>query len=158
MANPRRIQRLQKLIQQTAAQYIQRELDDPRLGLISITHVKLSPDLSRAQIYWSSIGSEAEIRTSERGLQDALGTIQRAVAGALQTRVTPRLSLQHDDSLQHAQRLEEIFTQLRRERGEAGPEGEADAAQDPEGGEARESDEERAEPLPPQSQESERGW
>ena len=42
MANPRRIQRLQQLILQTAANHVQRELEDPRIGLISITRVKLS--------------------------------------------------------------------------------------------------------------------
>ena len=116
MANPRRIQRLQKIVQQTAAQFIQRDLDDPRLGLVSITHVKLSSDLSRAQLYWSAVGTEAEVRTCQRGLTDALGAIQRAVAGSMQTRTTPRLTLQHDEGMQNAQRLEEIFTKLRQER------------------------------------------
>ena len=145
MANPRRIQRLQKVIQQTIAMHIQRELSDPRLGLVSITSVKLSPDLSRAQIYWSCMGSEAEVRTCERGLTDALGSIQRAVAGSMQTRVTPRLGLQHDDTLQHAQRLEEIFTHLREERRAHGLEGD-DEAGDAEVGTPEEGNPEEGDP------------
>ncbi len=118
MANPRRIKRLEALIQQAAAQHIQRELDDPRIGLVSLTRVKLSKDLSRCQLYWSVLGEETEIRTTERGLENALPSIQRAVAHAMQTRVTPKLGLIHDGTLAHAERLETIFTQLREERGD----------------------------------------
>jgi len=121
MATARRIKRLQQVILQAAATHVQRELDDPRVGVVSITRVKLSPDLSHGQIFWSSLGDEANLRTTERGLEDALGSIQRAVAGALQTRTTPRLELVHDTGMVQAQRLEEIFTQLRDERGEDEP-------------------------------------
>ena len=123
MANPRRIKRLEALIQQAAAQHIQRELDDPRIGLVSLTRVKLSKDLSRCLLYWSVLGDESQVRTTERGMTDALPSIQRAVAHAMQTRVTPKLGLIHDSSLANAERLETIFTKLREERGEE-PEGE----------------------------------
>ena len=118
MATARRIKRLQQVILQTAAMYVQRELGDPRLGVVSITRVKLSPDLSHGQLFWSCLGADAEIRTTERGLEDSLASIQRAVAGALQTRTTPRLELVHDKGMVQAQHLEEIFTKLREERGE----------------------------------------
>jgi ribosome-binding factor A len=126
VADPRRIKRLEQLILEAAAQHVQRELDDPRIGLVTLTRVKLARDLSRAQLYWSVLGDEGTVRTTERGLNDALGSIQRAVAHAMQTRVTPRLGLIHDSTLAHAERLETIFTQLRDERGdepEAAPEG-----------------------------------
>lgn len=125
MAQRRRILRLQQLILETAATHIQRELEDPRIGLVSITRVKLSPDLTQAQLFWSIIGEESQVRTCERGLERALPSIQRAVAEALQTRVTPKLQLIHDQGMEHAQRLEEIFHQLRVERGEDAEPGEA---------------------------------
>lgn len=121
MANPRRIQRLQQLILETAASHVQRELEDPRIGLISITRVKLSPDLSQAVLFWSVLGDEAERRTTERGLTDALPSIQRAIAQAMQTRVTPKCELRYDQGMENAQRMEEIFTRLREERGEIDP-------------------------------------
>jgi len=129
MAKPRRILRLQQLILETAATHIQRELEDPRLGLVSITRVKLAPDLTQAQVFWSVLGDEAAVRTCERGLARALPSIQRAVAAALQTRVTPKLQLRHDGGMEHAQRLETIFAKLRAERG---PEGETEDASDAE--------------------------
>lgn len=121
MANPRRIKRLEKVIQQAAANHAQRELQDPRIGLISITRVKLSPDLSQAILFWSVLGEEAQRRTTERGLEDALPSIQRAIAAAMQTRITPRCELRYDLGMENAQRMETIFTQLREERGEIEP-------------------------------------
>ncbi|MDF1702305.1 MAG: 30S ribosome-binding factor RbfA [Planctomycetota bacterium] len=131
MANPRRIKRLEKVIQQAAANHAQRELQDPRIGLISITRVKLTPDLSQAILFWSVIGEEAQRRTTERGLQDALPSIQRAIAKSMQTRVTPRCELRYDEGMEHAQRLESIFTKLREERGDIEPVGSPPEGDDP---------------------------
>ncbi len=130
MANARRVKRLEQMILETAATHVLRELSDPRIRVVSITRVKLAPDLTQAQIYWSCLGDEGTVRTTERGLQDALGSIQRAVAGALQTRTTPRLELRHDQGMVHAQRLEEIFTQLREERGDDPGDTASDTASD----------------------------
>lgn len=118
MANERRILRLQQVILRTVATHIQRELRDPRITMISVTRVKLSPDLSQAQIYWSCLGDEVQQRTTARGLEQALPSIQRAVAGAMQTRVTPRLSMRYDEGLQKSQRMEDIFRQIAEERGD----------------------------------------
>jgi ribosome-binding factor A len=124
MANARRILRLQQLILRTVATHVQREIRDPRVGLISVTRVKLSPDLTQCQVYWSCLGEEAERRTTERGLQDALPSIQRAVAGA------PRLVLRFDEGLEKTQRMEEIFLKIHQERAERGEAEEPDEAAD----------------------------
>ena len=141
MADRRRILRLQQVILETAATLIQRELEDPRIGLISITRVKLAPDLSQALLFWSVLGDETAVRTCERGLTDALPLIQRAVAKAMQTRVTPRLQLKHDAGMVHAERLETIFAKLRAERGPVDEEAEAaDEADEADEAEAIDSD------------------
>ncbi len=122
MAAPRRILRLQQLILETVATFVQRELKDPRIGMVSITRVELSPDLSRARIGWSCLGDEKQQRTCERGLTDATGAVQRAIAKAMATRVTPKIHFKHDESMERAQKLEEIFHQLHEERVELGRE------------------------------------
>ena len=90
MANPRRILRLQQLILEAVAQFIQREVRDPRIGMVSITRVKLAPDLATATIGWSCLGDDTDKRTTARGLEDAAPAVQRASANARQTRGTPR--------------------------------------------------------------------
>ena len=120
MATQRRVLRLQQVILQTVATTLQREVSDPRIGMISVTRVKLSSDLSSAIVGWSVMGGDAEVRKTERALEAATPLVQRAVAGALQTRVTPRLKFRHDGSLDRAQKLDSIFEHLRQERAELG--------------------------------------
>lgn len=120
MAHPRRILRLQQLILQTVAQYVQRELRDPRIGLVSITRVKLAQDLSTAAIGWSIMGSDKERKLTEQGLEHAVPAVQRAVAASLSTRITPRIHFRYDETLAKSQQLEEIFEKLRAEKREHG--------------------------------------
>ena len=136
MPPPRRIQRLQQLILEVAATAVQRELADPRLGFVTLTHVRLAPDLMQATVFWSCLGTEAQRRTTARALLAATPVVQSIVAKALTTRVTPALTFQYDPSLAHAERLETIFEKLRRERPpapeEAAPAGDVPAEGDDE--------------------------
>lgn len=120
MATERRVKRLEQLILEVVAETLQREIRDPRMGLVSVTRVKLAPDLGSATVYWSCLEEEGARRRTAEALDSALALIQRRVAGALETRVTPILSLQFDPSLERAQRLDDIFHQLAEERGETG--------------------------------------
>ncbi len=118
MPTERRIQRLEQLILEVAAETIQREVRDPRMGMTSITRVQLTRDLSHATVYWSSLGTEKARRRVADAVESALPLVQRRVAQAMHTRVTPALTLTFDPSLERAQRLDEIFQHLREERGE----------------------------------------
>ena len=101
MANPRRIQRIQSRIRQDVAELLLTDLKDPRLkGLISITRVAVSKDLSFARVYYSVLGSPADRRTVKRLIGDACGFIQSQVARGLQIRIAPRLSFHYDDSIE----------------------------------------------------------
>jgi ribosome-binding factor A len=100
MADPRRIQRIQSRLRQDIAALFLSELKDPRLkGLISITRVTVSKDLSHARVYWSMLGSESDRRTAARFIDDARGFVQKAVAKGLDIRVTPHLDFIYDDSI-----------------------------------------------------------
>jgi ribosome-binding factor A len=118
MPDPRRILRLQQLVLEVVAEALTNEVEDPRIGLVSITRVRLSPDLTTGTVWWSSLEQGPARRTTERGLEDALALLQRRVAAAMGTRVTPRLSLRFDPTLERQQRMDEIFRKLREERGE----------------------------------------
>jgi ribosome-binding factor A len=132
---PRRILRLQRVILETVATAVMHELHDPRLGFVTITRVKLAPDLTESIVYWSCLGTDAERRTSERALSDATGFLQSTVARALGTRTTPVLTFRHDATLTQAAHLEEIFEKLKTEPHPA-PSSEADPAAPPSSGDA----------------------
>ncbi len=69
------------------------------------------------------MGTPGEKSKTAHALEDAKGYVQSAVAKEMGTRKTPRLYFQNDPSLEKAQKVQEILTKLRRERGEgAAPE------------------------------------
>ncbi len=117
MPDPRRIQRLEQLILQTLGPTIA-QLDDPRMGLVTVTRIRLSRDLSVARVNWSCVGDEGERNRSEHALEHACGYLQSIVAGAMHTRVTPRLEFHHDASMENAARISGILHKLAEERGE----------------------------------------
>jgi ribosome-binding factor A len=112
---PRRILRLQRVVLETVASALLRELQDPRFGFVTITRARLAPDLTEATVYWSSLGTDAQRRTSARALADARGLLQSIVARALATRTTPTLSFRYDPTLVQAAHLEEIFEKIKTE-------------------------------------------
>lgn len=77
------------------------ELKDPRLkGIISITRVEVSKDLSFARVFWSLLGSEGGRRTAERFIEGATGYIQGRVSKGLEIRTPPKLVFHYDDSIE----------------------------------------------------------
>ena len=76
------------------------ELKDPRLkGLISITDVKVSKDLSHAKVTWSVLGTDADRRTAERFIEGARGFIQKRVSQELRIRTVPHIEFVLDQSI-----------------------------------------------------------
>ena len=108
-----RVERIKALIQQITAEFILNELCDPRLGFCTVTKVDLTDDLSYAQIYVSVMGTEAEKRTTMRGLEDARGAIQKRIAQNLKTRTTPHVEVKLDESID---REFQIFEKIREAR------------------------------------------
>ena len=129
MVNDIRLKRLTQVVKQRVSRAILTELKDPRLGFLTVTRVKLSRDLTSAIVFWSIIGTDGDRSKTAHALEDATGYLQSAVARAMGTRVTPRLSMKYDPSLAKAQKVYDLLAQLRRERGESLLDGE-------EGGEA----------------------
>lgn len=116
MPDKRRLQRLENLILEVVAPLVAHGLADPRLGMVTVTRVHLSPDLSTAHVNWSTLGGASEESKVSHALEHARGRIQAAVAGALKTRTTPRLVFHFDESLARAHRVNEVLEQLARER------------------------------------------
>ena len=104
-----KVERLQEVIRFKVAMILQRDLADPRMGIITITRVKLAKDLTQCTIYWSQLGDEKSRSRCEHMLEDARGFIQREVAGSLKTRVTPHLRFEYDASIERSARIAGIL-------------------------------------------------
>jgi ribosome-binding factor A len=112
MADPRRIQRIQSRLRQDIANLFLTELKDPRLkGIISITEVKVSKDLSHARVLYSVLGSDADRRTAARFIEDARGFIQKTVAEGLEIRTSPHLDFVYDDAIEKGTKVSKLIDQ-----------------------------------------------
>lgn len=135
MASPIRIQRLQELIKQTISRVVQFDLADPRIGIVTITKVKLSSDLSSCVVGYSVLGSPSQRSQCKHALDDGRGYVQRAVAKAMQTRTTPHVQFVFDETIEGSVRINSILKEVlpeevRREVAEQAPKESDDQSRD----------------------------
>jgi ribosome-binding factor A len=116
MPDKRRLERLENQILQTVGPLISHGLADPRLELVTVTRIRLAPDLSVARVNWSSMGDPKERSKAGHALEHARGHLQSAVARSMRTRTTPRLEFHYDESIEKAARVNEILNDIARER------------------------------------------
>ncbi len=104
-----RMRRVDEAIRQVIGDVVAGELKDPRVGFITVTDVRTSPDLRHARVYVSVLGSTDERAASLDGLQSAHGYLQSRIAGELRLKRTPTLSFQYDETTDRAMRLGSIL-------------------------------------------------
>ena len=109
MANPQRQRRVADQIQRELAEIIRLELKDPRVGLITITAVDVSPDLSHARIHFTCLGSDEHREEAEAGLKRAGGFLRSALGKKLKIHLTPELHFAYDTSIESAMRLSRLI-------------------------------------------------
>ena len=112
MASPIRIERLQEVIKQRVSQIVQFELSDPRIGIVTITKIKLSKDMSECVVYYSTLGSPQDRSKCKHALDHSTGFIQREVAHILHTRVTPHLTFIFDPSIEGSARISAMLREV----------------------------------------------
>lgn len=91
---------------------IAKEVKDPRLGMISITDVDVSRDLSFAKVYFSMLGTEEERNKTLEGLTRARGFIRSELAKRLRLRHTPEVSFHFDGSLEQGAKMDALLKAL----------------------------------------------
>ena len=104
-----RMRRVDEAMRQVIGDALAQELKDPRIGFVTVTDVKTSPDLRHARVYVSVMGDDATQAASIDGLQSAHGYLQSRVAGELRLKRTPELNFELDHTAERAARLEELI-------------------------------------------------
>lgn len=109
-----RNERIAEQVRGELARLIREETSDPRIGLLTLTRVKVSPDLSTATIFWSPLKLEDEVDPNEvgRGLESAAGFLRARLAAELALRRTPSLSFRHDRSIEEGSRTLALLRSL----------------------------------------------
>jgi ribosome-binding factor A len=105
----RRTDRVADEIQGAIAELLLREIKDPRVGMVTLTGVKLSPDLRHARVYFSVLGDRSQRDRSLAGLKSATSFIRARVARRLQLRVAPEVVFEFDPSLEQVERVARLL-------------------------------------------------
>lgn len=114
----RRQRRVNELLKETLSNLIQYELSDPRLGMLTVTEVDVSPDLRHAHVHVSPLGSDEEKREALQALRHARGYIRREIALRVDLKFTPDLSFHLDESIERGSRILRLIEEIEEERGE----------------------------------------
>lgn len=103
-----RTDRLDELLREEISRVISREVDDPRVGFVTVTSVKVAPDLRHATVWVSIIGQPDERREAVHVLGRAMPFV-RSRLHVLRLRRIPELHLRLDDSLERGTRVLQII-------------------------------------------------
>jgi ribosome-binding factor A len=109
-----RMRRVDEAVRAVLSDAIAKELKDPRIGFVTVTGVKTSPDLRHARVFVTVLGEE-DVRTGTlEGLRAARGVLQGRIASELSLKRTPALAFEYDESTDRGMRISELL--------DAGPE------------------------------------
>jgi ribosome-binding factor A len=106
-----RMRRVDEAVRAVLSDVIAKDLKDPRIGFVTVTGVKTSPDLRHARVYVSVLGDDPERSASVDGLRSAHGYLQRRVADALALKHTPSLSFEYDDTVDRGMRVNRLLAE-----------------------------------------------
>ena len=111
-----RASRVGDQIQAELASLLTRDVHDPGIGFLTITSVKVSPDLQQARVYYTTIGDDKARRESARALNRATPFLRRQIGQRLRLKRVPELTFFYDESIEKGDRVERILQELQSER------------------------------------------
>ena len=103
-----RVERLAGEVQKEVADILNREIKDPRLGMVSVVAVDIAPDGCSAKIYVSPLMADADKQGVEAALNSAKGYIRRELGKRLKTRAVPELFFRVDESIAYGVRMSRV--------------------------------------------------
>jgi ribosome-binding factor A len=108
-AKPQRGLRVADQIQRDLGELIAREVRDPRVGLVTLTGVEVTPDYAHAKVFFTVFGSEPAV--AARGLNAAAGNLHNLLFKRLSIHTIPRLHFVHDTSVERGFAIDRLIAQ-----------------------------------------------
>lgn len=125
MVKPYRIERINGTIREILSDLVLNQLKDPRIGLVTITEVRVANDMTVAKVYYSVMGDEAERKETHKGLVSARYFMRKTIAAELKLRTAPELRFVYDDTLERSIAIEQALRETRTETKENGSDDDA---------------------------------
>jgi ribosome-binding factor A len=112
----RRVDRIEEQLRMEISEIIEREIQDPRIGLVTVTAVKVSPDLRYARVFVTMLGGPDQRKKTIEGLRSAAGYARRSLSKRLHhLKRTPELRFDYDEAIEKGIRIEELLEQIKSE-------------------------------------------
>ena len=108
----RRTLKAAEAIREVVSMAILRELRDPRIEGVTVTHVEVTPDMRGAKVFVSVMGNDAKQKLCLRGLQNSAGFLQSKVAERIDTRYTPRLRFELDQGVKKSIAIAKMLSEV----------------------------------------------
>ena len=121
MALTHRVERIAEQIREELSQALSTEVRDPGVGLVTVTRVKVTADLSLARVYWTVLGDAKDRKETSKALNRTVPYLRHLLSQRLTLRRAPEIKFQYDESVAAQDRIERIIQDLHTER-EAHPE------------------------------------
>ncbi len=104
-----RARRVEQQLKRLLSEQIRREVKDPRVGLVTITAVEVSRDLTHARVFFTPFAGIGDSEASLEALRHAAGFLRHQIRKLMRLRVAPELVFQVDDSIERAARLSALI-------------------------------------------------
>lgn len=114
-----RPERVQEALRQEISRIVQNEINDPRLGFLTITAVELTRDLRFARVYFSVLGEDKKKHLALKGLNSAKGYIKGLLSDRIKLKFMPDMEFKIDVSFEHTKKINDILEQIKKEKHDA---------------------------------------
>ncbi|PCH64404.1 MAG: ribosome-binding factor A [Gammaproteobacteria bacterium] len=107
-----RTNRISEVVMRELAQMIQLELSDPRVGMVTVSHVDVTSDLKYAKVFVTRLNgfdSDQDVKECLKGLSNAAGFLRRGLAKRVELRAIPELRFLYDKSLEHGFHMDDLI-------------------------------------------------
>src|SRR4051794_40644 len=108
MAGPR-MRRINEVLREVVGAAVAGELNDPRIGFVTVTSVETTSDLRAAKVFVSVLGSAEERDATLAGLASSHGVIQSRIARETRMKRTPTLTFHYDDTIEKGDRISRLL-------------------------------------------------
>lgn len=114
MTDPARVRRHSERVRELVASVLRTQIKDPRLGMLTITDARLTPDLREATVFYTVLGDSAAKAGTAAALESAKGLLRSTVGRALGLRHSPSLTFLLDEVPEHVKHIDDLLDQARR--------------------------------------------
>ena len=110
-----RMRRVDEAMREVLSGAITSEIKDPRVGFVTVTGVKVTPDLRRAWVFYTSFGDDKARAGTRAALRSARPHLRSTIGRQVRLKYLPDLEFEEDQSLENGQRIDELIRKLHEE-------------------------------------------